>query len=99
MTDGFLDEAAEMLRVMGHPLRIRIAQTLEHGEKNVGEIAEAVDAAQATTSQHLKAMRVRGLLAARRDGACVFYAIARPEVFKILSCIRDGQERSRRMDG
>lgn len=92
MSEVFLDEAAEMLRVMGHPLRIRIAQILEHGEKNVSEIAEAVDAAQATTSQHLKAMRVRGLLAARREGACVYYGIARQEVFKILSCIRKGRD-------
>lgn len=89
INEGFLEQAAEMLRVMGHPVRIRIAQSLEQGEKNVGDIAREVGAAQATTSQHLKALRTSGLLEARRQGACVYYSIARPEVYKILGCIRD----------
>ncbi|MFH2125509.1 MAG: metalloregulator ArsR/SmtB family transcription factor, partial [Pseudomonadota bacterium] len=82
------------LKVMGHPMRIRIAQCLEPGAKNVGEISQAIGAAQAATSQHLKAMRVRGLLDARREGACVYYSIARPEVYKIIHCIREGAERA-----
>jgi DNA-binding transcriptional ArsR family regulator len=88
----FLEEAAEMLKVMGHPLRIKIAQCLEPGALNVGEISQAIGAAQAATSQHLKAMRVRGLLEARREGACVYYHIARPEVYKIIHCIREGAQ-------
>ncbi|MEW5912155.1 MAG: metalloregulator ArsR/SmtB family transcription factor [Thermodesulfobacteriota bacterium] len=90
----FLEEAAEMLKVMGHPLRIRIAQSLEDGERKVGEIAEAVEAAQSVTSQHLKAMRVRGLLNTRREATCVYYSIARPEVYKILDCIRESARRA-----
>ncbi len=89
--DDFLNDAAEMLRVMGHPLRIRIAQFLEAGERNVGDIAQAIGASQSATSQHLRAMRVRGLLMARRDATCVYYSIARPEVYKIIQCIREGQ--------
>lgn len=92
--DDFLNNAAEMLKVMGHPLRIRIAQFLESGERNVGDIALAIDASQSTTSQHLRAMRVRGLLDSRRDATHVYYSIARPEVFKIIQCIREGQLRA-----
>jgi DNA-binding transcriptional ArsR family regulator len=92
--ENFINDAAEMLKVMGHPLRIRIAQFLESGERNVGDIAIAIDASQSTTSQHLRAMRVRGLLDARRDATNVYYSIARPEVYKIIQCIREGQLRS-----
>ncbi|MBU1275605.1 MAG: metalloregulator ArsR/SmtB family transcription factor, partial [Proteobacteria bacterium] len=91
---GFIEDAAEMLKVMGHPVRIKIAQCLEPGEKNVGEISQAIGAAQAATSGHLKAMRMRGLLDARREGACVYYSIARPEVYKIIHCIREGAQRA-----
>lgn len=94
MADRFLEEAAEMLKVMGHPLRLRIAQCLEKGEKKVGQIAEAVDAAQSVTSQHLKAMRVRGLLNTRREATCVYYSIARSEVYKIIDCIRESAKRA-----
>lgn len=94
MEESFLNEAAEMLKVMGHPLRIRIAQCLEPGELNVGDISQAIGATQSATSQHLKAMRMRGLLDARRDGACMYYSIARPEVYKIIQCVRETAARS-----
>ncbi len=94
LEDNFLNDAAEMLKVMGHPLRIRIAHFLEAGEQNVGDIAQAINASQSTTSQHLRAMRVRGLLDSRRDATNVFYSIARPEVYKIIQCIREGQLRA-----
>ncbi len=98
MEDQFLEEAAEMLKVMGHPLRLRIAQYLEGGERKVGEIADALGAAQSVTSQHLKAMRVRGLLNSRREATCVFYSIARPEVYKIIDCIRESAKRAAESD-
>ena len=98
MEDQFLEEAAEMLKVMGHPLRLRIAQCLEEGERKVGDIADALGAAQSVTSQHLKAMRVRGLLNFRREATCVFYSIARPEVYKIIDCIRESAKRAAEQD-
>ncbi|MCF8033763.1 MAG: metalloregulator ArsR/SmtB family transcription factor [Desulfarculaceae bacterium] len=94
MDEAFLSEAAEMLKVMGHPLRIRIAHCLEPGELNVGDISQAIGATQSATSQHLKAMRMRGLLDARRDGACMYYRIARPEVYKIIQCVRESAARA-----
>lgn len=94
MEQSFLEDAAEMLKVMGHPVRIKIAHCLEPGPKNVGEISQAIGAAQAATSQHLKAMRMRGLLEAKREGACVYYSIARPEVYKIIHCIRESADRA-----
>lgn len=93
MEDRFLQEAAEMLKVMGHPLRIKIVQCLEAGELNVGDIAQAVGLTQSVTSQHLKTMRVRGLLSARRESSRVFYSISRPEIYKIIDCIREGRQR------
>lgn len=94
LEDDFVNNAAEMLKVMGHPLRIRIAHYLESGERNVGDIALAIEASQSTTSQHLRAMRVRGLLDSRRDATNVYYSIARLEVYKIIQCIREGQLRA-----
>ena len=87
MVEPLWEHAAAMLRVMGHPQRLLIAQCLEQGEMRVGEIALAIGCAQSATSQHLKAMREAGLLRSRRQGNRVFYAIRRPELQRILSCI------------
>ena len=94
MDNDFLEQAAQMLKVMGHPLRIRIAQCLENGEKKVGDIAEEINATQSITSQHLKAMRGPGLLESRREATCVYYAIAKPELYKIIDCIREASKRA-----
>ena len=93
MPDQFLEFAAEMLRIMGHPQRLMIAQCLEAGEMNVSDLAQAIGCPQSSTSQHLKAMRMRGLLASRRQGNCVFYSILRPEIYKIIQCVRQGAEK------
>jgi DNA-binding transcriptional ArsR family regulator len=89
MDDRFFEEAAEVLKIMGHPLRLKIAQVLNQGEQTVGAIANAIGASQSATSQHLKIMKMKGILASRRDSTCVYYSVARPEVFKILRCIQD----------
>jgi len=94
MDEAFLMDAAQMLKVMGHPLRLRIAQCLEPGELNVGDISQAIGASQSATSQHLKALRMHGLLDARRQGACMYYRIARPEVYKIIQCVRESAARA-----
>ncbi len=84
-----LQEAASVLKVIGHPVRLSIIEFLEGGEKNVGEIQQHVGLQQAITSQHLNYLRVRGLLTSRREGSRVFYSISNQFLLRILSCIKE----------
>jgi DNA-binding transcriptional ArsR family regulator len=84
-----LEEAAGMLKTMGHPIRLRIVEVLEDGEQTVNSIVKAVNASQSATSQHLSVMKMKGILGSRRDATCVYYFVIRPEVFKIIRCIRE----------
>lgn len=81
--------AAEVLKAVAHPLRLLIVETLEEGEKSVGQIVEAVGEKQAITSQQLNMMKDKGVLASRRDGAKVYYRIANPNVIRVLNCVYD----------
>lgn len=84
--------ASEMLRVLSHPVRLRLVELLdlvEEGEMPVGDLVQATRVPQPTVSQHLNAMRIRGLLKSRRQGGQVFYALAHPQVRKVLDCVRD----------
>ncbi len=89
MDEVILEEAASMLKTMGHPLRLKIVEVLQNGEHTVGEISTALDASQSATSQHLNTMKMKGILGSRRDATCVYYSVIRPEVFKIVKCIQD----------
>ena len=83
-----LGKAAEVIKVVGHPDRLRILEFLEEGERCVGEIQEVLDLPQAIVSQHLAKMRGWNIVEARRDGIHVYYHITEPKVRHILECIR-----------
>lgn len=80
-----------MLRVLGHPVRLRIVELLDLAgeEMHVGALVEATGVAQPAVSQHLNAMRIRGLLKSRRHGGHVLYSLAHDQVRKVLDCVRD----------
>ena len=83
-----LSKAADVIKVVGHPDRLRILEVLEEGEKAVGEIQELLDMPQAIVSQHLAKMRGCNIVESRRDGIHVYYHIIEPKVKHILNCIR-----------
>ena len=88
MTPESIAHAAEMLRQLAHPMRLRMVDLLHTtGELPVCEITEYLGIAQATTSQHLNQMRRVGLLKAERRGKAVWYSIADNRPISLLNCI------------
>ena len=87
--DGKLERGARCLKILAHPLRLRILTAIGEGEATVGEILEAVGTSQPNVSQHLGQMRDRGVLLARRDANQVFYRVRDPKVFELLAMVRD----------
>lgn len=83
-----IDRAAEVLKTVAHPVRLRIVELLESGEKSVNELKDLLGVTQPLTSQHLSQMRMRGVLGSRREGALVYYSITNPDVVKVIHCIR-----------
>jgi len=83
-----IERAAEVLKTVAHPLRLRIVEFLESGEKSVNELKDLLGVTQPLTSQHLSQMRMRGVLGSRREGTLVYYSIANPDVVKVIHCIR-----------
>lgn len=83
-----LSHAAEIIKMLGHPVRLKIVEILERHEAAVSEIQETLGLSQATVSQQLARMRGCGIVAARRDGVHVYYRIVEPKVHHILKCIR-----------
>jgi ArsR family transcriptional regulator len=82
------ERAARVIRVLGHPLRLRILESLETGERNVADLQAELETAQASISQQLAILRSEAVVASRRDGPRVYYRIIEPKVAHILDCIR-----------
>lgn len=87
--------AAEMLRTLAHPMRLRIIDLLNAaGELPVCEITDYLDIAQSATSQHLNHMRRIGLLKTDRRGKEVWYSLADTRPIALLNCICNCCERN-----
>jgi DNA-binding transcriptional ArsR family regulator len=87
--DERLERGARCLKMLAHPLRLKILALLGDGEATVGEILEGTGTTQPNVSQHLGQMRDRGVLVARREGNQVFYRVRDPKLFDLLALIRD----------
>ncbi len=66
---------AEICKLFGNPTRVMILWVLNHGERMVSDIAVKVQASPQSTSQHLRLMRDKGVLDARREGKAVIYRL------------------------
>lgn len=82
-----LGQAAECLRTLAHPHRLRMVQMLLRGRYAVGELAAACDIPSHMASEHLRLMQRCGFMAGEKDGRSVYYRITEPHLESLLACI------------
>jgi len=83
-----LERAAECLRTLAHPHRLRMVQMLLAGRHTVGELAEACGIPSHMASEHLRLMQRSGFMTCEKDGRKAYYQIAEPHLAKIMACIQ-----------
>ncbi|MBD3347774.1 MAG: metalloregulator ArsR/SmtB family transcription factor [Candidatus Eisenbacteria bacterium] len=83
--DESLEAAAELLRALSHPVRLRIVELLSEGESCVKRLEELLGIPQPSVSQHLSRLRYAGLIESERRGHLVCYRLVEPRGTKILS--------------
>jgi len=83
-----LEEAANMLKAIAHPLRIAILSHLE-GEKKltVTQIHELLEIEQSTASHHLGILKDKGVLCSKREGKNTFYFLKDKNLSNIVNCV------------
>jgi DNA-binding transcriptional ArsR family regulator len=87
ISDEMLEQAAECLKVMSHPVRLKLVNLLLQGNFPVGELSEKCDCSPSQTCEHLRLMKSCGFLSSERDGRRVFYKVISPRLPKLLECI------------
>jgi DNA-binding transcriptional ArsR family regulator len=71
------ERASERARVLADPTRLTLAAALrEEDELCVCDLAWIAERSQNLVSHHLRALRLAGLVRARRDGKMVMYALS-----------------------
>jgi len=72
--NDYLDDAAELLGMLGNGKRLAIIGHLLDGELSVGAIAAKVSLSQSALSQHLAKLRSLNLVDTRRDRQMIYYS-------------------------
>jgi DNA-binding transcriptional ArsR family regulator len=75
---------AELFKALGHPARVRALEILADGEHTVGELQPLVGIESSHLSQQLGVLRRAGLVATRKEGSTVVYALKSPVVAELL---------------
>ena len=84
--DSF-SQAAECLKTLAHPVRLRFVQLLLHGRYAVGELAEDCGVPDNVASEHLRLMQRCGFFTSEREGRKVYYQVAEPHLADIMKCV------------
>ncbi len=80
-------EAAELLKAMANPQRLRMLCLLIEREMSVGEINALVPLSQSALSQHLAVLRERQLVKTRREAQTVYYSVADGTVHDVIEAL------------
>ena len=83
-----LEMAAECLRTIAHPHRLRMIQMLLDRRYTVGELAEACEIQSHMASEHLRLMKRSGLLEPEREGRKTYYRVSEPHLANIMECVK-----------
>ncbi len=81
--------AAQAIKAIAHPLRLKILCVLCDQEISVQDIVECVGTSQSNISQHLAILRDKGVLATRKDANRVYYRIGDLRTLKLVGMMRD----------
>lgn len=84
-----IQQAAQAIKAIAHPLRLKILCVLGSQEISVQDIVEQVGTSQSNISQHLAILRDKGVLETRKDANRVYYRICDLRTIKLIGMMRD----------
>lgn len=83
-----LGKRVGLLRVIAHPVRIRILEELTKGVKCVSDLEEFLEISQPNVSQHLAVLRAHGIIDYYMDGRLRCYFLKDPIISDILEILK-----------
>lgn len=84
---ALIEAKANVLKALGHPTRLWMAEQLAEGEKCVCELAEFIDADFSTISKHLSVLKQAGVVLDEKRGKMVYYRLRVPCILDYIPCV------------
>jgi ArsR family transcriptional regulator len=86
------EKRIELLKILSHPVRIKILEDLVQGVKCVSDFEESLDISQPNVSQHLKLLRSHQVVDFFIDGRLKCYFLREPLIPDLLDLLKKEYE-------
>ena len=83
-----IEKRIDILKVIAHPVRIKILEELTEGVKCVSDFEDSLDISQPNVSQHLTLLRTNGIVDFFVDGRLKCYFLREPFIPDLLELLR-----------
>ncbi|BBG90247.1 MULTISPECIES: ArsR/SmtB family transcription factor [Aeromonas] len=80
--------AADLLKALAHPERLRVLCQLVEGEKGVGELLANSQLGQSAFSQQLSVLKRCGLIRSRKVSQQIFYSLVSEAAVDVLAALQ-----------
>jgi len=87
-----IEKRIEILKIIAHPIRIKILEDLVQGAKCVSDFEESLDISQPNVSQHLALLRTNGLIDFFVDGRLKCYFLKESLIPDLLELLKKEYE-------
>ena len=87
-----VEKRIDLLKLIAHPIRIKILEELIHGVKCVSDFEESLDISQPNVSQHLTLLRTNGIVDFFVDGRLKCYYLKEPHIPDLLEILKKQYE-------
>jgi len=87
-TDEMLEQAAEVFKGFGNPIRIRIIDALREKKLRVMELSEILGYSQPIISQQLKILKSVGVVQKVKEGRSNHYTLTSSHYADMIMCMR-----------
>ena len=88
--DDIFGLQAEFCSIFQNAKRLKILWCLSQGEKAVTQISEEVNVSLSNVSQHLRIMKDRRIITARKEGQKIYYRITNEKFIQGPTLVRQG---------
>ena len=76
---------ADVLKALGHPVRVLIVDALREEDRYVSELNRAVPIAQSNMTRHLQVLKKCGIVTEKRVGSRVYHHLQTPHVLETFN--------------
>ncbi len=82
-----MDEVT-VFKALADPTRLKILECVKNGEKCICEIIPSTQKSQPNVSQHLKILRIAGLIEERKEKTNILIKVSNQTIFTIIDSVK-----------